>query len=199
MKKQIFFAHSAGPQGPGQGSHDLLSMLRTELSHEYEIISPLIERPNAPDYQQWRKVLKAAFAASKEPLILIGHSLGGSVLLKYLSEEKPDIRIQAMFLIAMPHWGAPDWEVDEFVLEKNFSDALRNIPAIYLYYSEDDEMIPMQHLTFYRNAMKNAVIRKLKGYSHEFNTGLPELVQDLIGSHPPSPPLEDEQRRLNQS
>lgn len=199
MKKQIFFAHSAGPQGPGQGSHDLLSMLRTELSQSYEIIAPIIDRPHAPDYQQWQKVLNAAFATTKVPLILIGHSLGGSVLLKYLSEQKPDVRIQAMFLIAMPHWGAPDWEVAEFVLEKNFSDALRNIPAIYLYYSEDDEVIPMQHLTFYRNALKNAVVRKLKGYDHEFKTGLPELVQDLTGSHPPGPPLEENRDRMSQS
>ncbi len=32
-----------------------------------------------------------------EPVILIGHSLGGSILLKYLSEEKPVILIAGLF------------------------------------------------------------------------------------------------------
>ena len=180
MKKQILFAHSAGPQnGPGQGSHDLVSWLRAELNDEYEIFAPVIEHPESPTYTQWKKVLKAAFAATKDPLFLIGHSLGGSVLLKYLSEETPPIAVDGLFLIAVPYWGAEDWKVEEFMLRKDIEKALRDIPAIYLYHSAEDESVPVSHLSLYRNKLKNAVVRELKGYGHEFSHGLPELVKDL--------------------
>src|SRR5690606_23113232 len=91
--KRILFAYSAGSQdGSGEGSFDLVSTLKTELSDEYNIQYPIIDDPDAPTYQAWKK-LDSVFEKNMEPLILIGHSLGGSVLLKYLSEEEVDISI----------------------------------------------------------------------------------------------------------
>src|SRR6187200_185770 len=92
--KKILFAHSAGAQyGKGKGSYDLVKYLKSKLSGEFEMLFPKIEKPNSPTYEKFKKMFALAFNDITEPIILVGHSLGASTLLKYLSEEKPDISI----------------------------------------------------------------------------------------------------------
>jgi len=62
-KTKIFFAHSAGPQyGHGKGSYDLVKYLKTELPEKFQILFPIIERPNAPTYDKFKKLFMLAFA-----------------------------------------------------------------------------------------------------------------------------------------
>ncbi|MEP7252030.1 MAG: alpha/beta hydrolase [Ginsengibacter sp.] len=175
--KKILFAHSAGPQyGKGKGSFDLVKYLRSKLSGEFQIMFPVIEQPKAPTYSKYKKMFAASFAKITEPVILIGHSLGSSTLLKYLSEEKPGISVQGLFLVATPHWKS---NMKEFELKKDFQTFLKDIPIIYLYHSKTDAHVPIEHLTFYENAFNTATVRKLPGKEHAFPEGLPELVEDI--------------------
>jgi predicted alpha/beta hydrolase family esterase len=175
--QKILFAHSAGPQyGKGKGSYDLVEYLKSKLSHEYKILFPTIEKPTAPAYEKFKKMFASVFATITDPVILIGHSLGGSTLLKYLSEEKPVIPITGLFLVATPHWGS---NMKEFQLKKDFQAALKNIPAIFLYHSTNDTEVPFENLAFYENAFTTATVRKLPGKEHTFSKGLPQLLSDI--------------------
>ncbi|MFB1051250.1 hypothetical protein [Paraliobacillus sp. JSM ZJ581] len=61
-------------------------------------------------------------------MIIIGHSLGGSVLLKYLSEQAFNQFIARLFLIAAPYWGKDDdWQGEEYTLLENFNSKLPKI------------------------------------------------------------------------
>ena len=175
--KKILFAHSAGAQyGKGKGSYDLVKYLKIKLSGEFEILFPKIEKPNSPTYEKFKKMFALAFKEINEPVILIGHSLGASTLLKYLSEEKPDISISGLFLVATPHWKS---DMKEFQLKENFQASLKSIPTIFLYQSKYDSEVPFEHLEFYEKIFKNATVRKLPGKEHIFSKGLPELVSDI--------------------
>ncbi|MEP6596143.1 MAG: alpha/beta hydrolase [Ginsengibacter sp.] len=177
-KKQIFFAHSGGEQeSHGKGSYDLVLFLRAELGDKFNVHYPIIEKPEEPTYAMWNKMLKTEFTKLKDSVILIGHSLGGSMLLKFLSEEQIKLEITALFLIAAPWWGKEGWNVDEFVLKKNFVSTLPDIPLISFYHSKNDEIVPYQHLSFYRNLFPSAFIHEVKGKDHAFQKGLPELVE----------------------
>lgn len=178
--KKIFFAHSGGAQGSeGQGSFDLVSYLKNELPNDFEIHYPLIDVPEDPSYQKWKNLLDQEFKNLKEPVILIGHSLGGSVLLKYISEEKPKISISSLYLVATPQWGKNGWDIDEFVLQENFEHELGDIEKVYLYHCKEDSIVPFKHLSFYKKAFPNAVVRVLEGTDHIFSKGLPELIGDI--------------------
>jgi uncharacterized protein len=178
--KKILFAHSAGEQGSkGEGSYDLVSYLQEELVNEYEISYPIIEVPESPTYKNWKNMLQKEFTAIEEPVILVGHSLGGSVLLKYLSEESPKILVLALFLVAAPHWGKDGWNVEDFVLNENFELKLNHIKHVFLYHCKEDEIVPFKHLSFYQKAFPNATVRLLNGTDHVFANGLPELVNDI--------------------
>lgn len=176
----VLFAHSGGGQGyPGQGSFDLVSCLRQELVGKYEITYPIIEDPEAPTYEMWQRLFSQEFNKLHKPKILVGHSLGGSMLLKYLSEEKPNVDISALFLIAIPHWGETGWEVDDFKMNTDLGGELSHITKIFFYHSHDDFIVPFTHLEFYKSAFPNAIIRVLKGNDHAFAKGVPELVSDI--------------------
>ena len=176
--KKILFAHSAGPQyGRGKGSYDLVLYLKSKLSGEFDILFPIIEKPGAPTYEKFKKMFASAFAKITDPVILIGHSLGASTLLKYLSEEKPPVSIAGLFLIATPHWTS---DMKEFELKTNFQASLKTIPAIFLYHSKNDTSVPFENLNFYKNAFKKATIRELPGKEHIFSKGLPALVSDIL-------------------
>jgi uncharacterized protein len=180
QRQQILFAHSAGTQeGPGEGSFDFVSQLKSALAKDYEIHYPIIDDPEAPTYEMWRTMFDDALRKISKPLILIGHSLGGSMLLKYLSKEQPDTDITALFLVATPAWGKRDWKVAEFMLRKDFQKSLGNIPRIYLYHCINDEIVPFDHLNFYTKAFPMATVRALDGNDHAFANGLPELVADI--------------------
>ena len=175
--KKILFAHSAGPQyGNGKGSYDLVKYLKTKLSHEYEILFPTIEKPVSPTYAKFKNMFAAAFKNITEPVILVGHSLGGSTLLKYLSEEKPAISITALFLVSTPHWKS---NMKEFQLKENFQTSLKNIPSIFLYHSKNDTDAPFESLEFYKKSFKKATVHILPGKEHIFSKGLPILVSDI--------------------
>jgi predicted alpha/beta hydrolase family esterase len=174
---KIFFAHSGGPQyGPGKGSYDLVKYCRSKLGKGFKILFPTIEKPNDPTYAKFKKMFRSAFAAINEPVILVGHSLGASTLLKYLSEEKRDLSILGLFLVSTPHWKS---DMKEFELRKNFQASLKDIPKIFLYNSKKDTEVPIDHLEFYAKAFRTAVVRKLNGKEHIFSKGLPQLVADI--------------------
>lgn len=178
--KQILFAHSGGGQGsPGEGSFDLVSYLKKKLSSEYDIHYPIINDPEAPTYKMWKKLFSTEFKKIKQPLILVGHSLGGSMLLKHLSEERPKITIKALFLVATPLWGRNGWDVEDFVLQENFEAGLKNKTQVYLYHSINDAIVPYKHLDFYKVAFPHSTVRVLNGTDHAFANGLPELVADI--------------------
>jgi predicted alpha/beta hydrolase family esterase len=179
MKIPLLFVHSAGPQNLYEGSGGLISHLRESLGDLYEVRSPEMPDPENPRYELWREQLKKEFGHLKQESILVGHSLGASVLLKYLSEEKYNVSIAALFLVAVPFWGNQEWAFDEFVLEKNFSSRLATIPFIFLYHSRHDDWVPFNHLDQYARRIPGAIVRTLEGHEHEFNKGLPQLITDI--------------------
>ncbi len=175
--KKILFAHSGGPQyGEGKGSYDLVKYLKSKLSAEFEILFPTIEKPTSPTYEKYKKMFAASFAEITEPVILIGHSLGGSMLLKYLSEEKSTISISGLFLVSTPHWKS---NMKEFQLKTDFQNLIPGIPAIFLYHSKNDKYVPIENLKFYETVFKTATVRELPGTDHAFAKGLPKLVSDI--------------------
>lgn len=178
MRNQILFAHSGGSQnGPGMGSYNFVKWLQKQLGAGYEIAYPIIENPDAPTYKMWEVMLQKEFSKFGEEIILIGHSLGGSMLLKYLSENESDVKIVGLLLVATPYWGINGWDLNEFTLKKDFSKFLPSVDSVHLFHCTDDPFVPFEHLNFYKQDLTNATVHELQGNSHAFADGLPELVE----------------------
>jgi predicted alpha/beta hydrolase family esterase len=180
MNRQVFFLHSAGAQGPHEGSSDFVGWLTDTLGSACNVLYPKMPNPEEPDYESWKAELRKELAKLGGELTFVGHSLGGSVLLKYLVEEPFKNPIAGMFLVSVPFWGGDeDWQHESFRLPKDFARKLPRIPRIYLYHSVNDPIVPFAHHRLYAEALPHATIRKLKGNEHTFSQGLPELAADI--------------------
>jgi uncharacterized protein len=176
VTNQILFIHGAG-EGAYKEDQRLVDSLKDALGDEYRVAYPQMPDTGNPGYPSWKAQLDKELAVVE--LILVGHSLGASVLLKYLSEEKPQASLIGLFLLAAPYWEAPDWQVDEFTLKDKFAARLpKNLP-IYFYHNRDDEIVPFEHLACYKAQLPQATAREYDTGGHQFENGVSEVAQDI--------------------
>lgn len=186
MKKQVLFLHCAGPQGPHTGSDDLVAGLKAMLGTHFRVRYPRMPDLDDPRYQSWKAQLEKELATVNDPVILVGHSLGGSVLLKYLSEVDPPKAVAGVCIVAAPFWGQKGWKSRDFALRKDRSK-LGQIPRLFFFHSHDDEVVPFSHVNCYAEIFPDATIRELNGFGHLFTNGCAALADEIkrLGRKPP--------------
>lgn len=178
--KQVLFIHSAGPQGENQGSKGLLQSLKSELGSAFQVIAPQMPDPEDPQYPEWQKKLKEEIASLEDGAVLVGHSIGGSALLKFLSEEQHGKSFAKLITIAAPFWGIDDeWELKDFALAEDFASRNSLLPEVVLFHSIGDEIVPFKHLEKYLETLPGATVRQLSGSDHIFQEGLTEVAEEI--------------------
>lgn len=179
MHRQILFIHGGG-QGSYEEDKKLVVHLQERLGSSYNIRYPQMPNAEAPEYQLWRAQIAEELAMLDDGVMLVGHSLGGSVLLKYLSEEQITKSIAGLFLLAPPYWGGDeDWQVAEYMLQEDFATRLTSIPYTFLYHSRDDVWVPFAHLALYAEKLPHATIREFADRGHQFKDDLSEVAEDV--------------------
>ncbi len=177
---KLLFIHSAGRQKGSKSSTPLLNYLKEQLSDSIEIVHPKMPFPEAPESSLWLDRIDSEIHRHDCDWILVGHSLGGSVLLKYLSERLLENNIRGLFLIASPYWGADEnWQWDDFELDELFHLKLPAIREIHLYHSIDDEVVPATHMEVYASRFYDPKVRFFKGQNHYFAKPFPQLLEDI--------------------
>ena len=177
MTGTVLVLHSAGPQGPGEGSEPLVLRLREELGGEFEVLFPVMPgTAEEPHYEPWRDRLASELEPLQGRVIVFGHSLGGSVALKYCAEAGFAEKVVGLVTAAAPYWGTSDWE-EEWALPEGWPAEGPRLPPAILFHSRDDEEIPFSSLERYAERLPDATIRPLDGNGHLYDRGdLSEIV-----------------------
>jgi uncharacterized protein len=179
MNRQVLFIHGGG-QGAYEEDRKLAENLRDVLGAAYDDVRyPTMPDADHPEYEAWKNQIAKELTALDGEVLLVGHSLGGSILLKYLSEENVERPVAGVFLIAPPYWGAEDWQVSEYELQANFASKLPQELPVFFYHSRDDEVVPFAHLALYTEKLPRATIREFDGHGHQFNNDLSEVARDI--------------------
>jgi predicted alpha/beta hydrolase family esterase len=178
MTRNVLVIHGAGEPLRREGKVYWEPLLQHGLGSAYVVRAPRMPEPEDPNYRDWAERLAELLEQTEVP-VLVGHSFGASVILKYLSEVAVRPPLFGVFLAAVPFWGP---KFPEFALRADFGARLRDLSPLYLYRSADDPVIPSEHLERYRKALPHAVVRTLDGRGHEFDQpDFPELVADIRG------------------
>ncbi len=167
MKKQVLFI-----QGGGEGAYAVDKRMAAALQHalgaEYNVVYPHMPEEADPEYETWAAQISKERAALGDNAISVGHSVGGAVLLRHLSEAKNDKPMAGLFIIAAPYWGAEEWQAD-----------LPSELPVFLYHSRDDTVVPIAHLAQFAQKLPQATIREFDGRGHQFNDDLSEVGEDI--------------------
>jgi uncharacterized protein len=176
MARSILVIHGAGEPRRRRGKVYWEPLLGDSLGRGYRILAPRMPRPEHPRYWTWARRIDELLRSRRRP-ILVGHSFGASVLLKYFAETVRRPAVAGLFLLATPFWG-PDFP--EFALPPDCGERLRDLSPIRLYHSRDDSEVPFEHLERCRRILPHAIVRALDGRGHEFNQArFPELAADI--------------------
>ncbi|MGJ7029949.1 alpha/beta hydrolase [Niabella hirudinis] len=180
MRKQILFIQGGGDDGYTTDA-PLAASLQQVLGNEYRVHYPQVQADETiiEVAQQWLGEIGRQITAAKDGLILAGHSLGASMLLKYLSENSIKTSIAGVFLVAPPFWnGDQDWQ-QPLKLQEGFANQLPKKSPIFFYQCRDDEVVPFEHFTRYRQELPGAVFRELDKGGHQFNNDLSVVAADI--------------------
>jgi predicted alpha/beta hydrolase family esterase len=178
VKKQVLFIQGAG-EGAYEEDGELVRSLRDVLGTEYKVLYPKLPEEEISGYGAWKARISKELAALDGQVILVGHSVGSSVLLKYLSEERVEKSLAGIFLIAAPYWGAGGWQVDEFTLDEGHVAKLLKALPIFFYHSRDDDIVPFAHLAMHAEKFPQATFREFDGRGHQLNNDLSEVAADI--------------------
>ena len=104
MKSHVLFVHGGG-EGAHEADEKLAASLRDALGGGYDVRSPKMPNEGSPEVEAWKDRISEELAAMDGEVVLVGHSVGAFVLLKYLSEEEPEKPVAGLLLVAAPYVG----------------------------------------------------------------------------------------------
>lgn len=150
------------------------------LGKQFQIIRPRMPLGDNANYDDWAIHFKRYFPKFRNNIILIGESLGGIFLAKYLSENKFPKKILSTYLVCAPFDNTIPGEdlVGGFKLKPNLSLLEKNSKHLYLLFSRNDDVVPVTHAKKYAIKLKNANIIIYKHIKGHFKISqFPEIVK----------------------
>ncbi len=154
--------------------------LTKTLGPRYEIIRPQMPMKENARYDEWKIHFERYIPHLRANCVLIGNSLGGIFLAKYLSENIVPKKIRSVFLVCPPFDGDLPSEdlAGGFVLKKNLTRLNTCAENLHLLFSKDDDVVPAACAEKYRAKLPNAhiVIYKSKNGHFKIST-FPEIVR----------------------
>jgi len=192
VHRQVLFL-----QGAGEGTHDewddkLVASLREALGDGFDVRYPRLPDEDDPTASTWVPVIRRELASLDRGAVVVGHSVGGALLIQALDGDATTARavdrpLGAIVLLAAPFVGEGGWPTDDFELSDAIgSRLLANVP-VYVFHGTVDDTVPPAHAELYARAIPHADVRHLPGRDHQLDNDL-RVVADVIRGLPPLPP-----------
>jgi len=154
--------------------------LRSDLGEDFEVILPQMPNKVNARYEEWKIMFEKLIPFLRDGLILVGHSMGGTFIAKYLAENKFPHQIKATFLIAAPFGNnEPEYSLYTFSLPTDLKDLGEQAGQIFIYHSSDDPLVPTRDADAYIQALPHADKKILTDRGHFNQERLPELVEEI--------------------
>ena len=154
--------------------------LQKKLQSKYEIIRPRMPLQDNAKYRDWKILFERYILLLKKDYTLIGSSLGGIFLAKYLSENKMPKKALSVYLVCAPF--DDDLPTEDlaggFTLKNDLALLEKNCKNLYVMFSQDDDVVPVSHAEKYRKKLKKGKILIYKGKRGHFTVSkFPEIIR----------------------
>lgn len=170
-------------QGGGDGGYEadeaLVVSLKSTLGKEFNVNYPKIQSNESESDYGWAKQIGKNISQCNDDFILVGHSFGASMILKFLSENTVTKKIKGIFLISTPFWSGNEEWITALKLKNDFADKLPVDVPIFLYHCKDDDEIPYSHFEQYKQKLSRAIFREIERGGHQLNNDLTLIANDI--------------------
>jgi len=154
--------------------------LQKELGEEFEVFTPQMPNKYNASYEDWKIWFERIIPFINDNVILIGHSLGGIFLAKYLSKNIFAKKISAVLLVAAPFDDKDLQEtLGDFILPLSLEKFYNQTKKIYLFFSNDDPVVPFEQMSKYKNVLLNAQMFTFTDRQHFNQESFPEILELL--------------------
>ena len=154
--------------------------LRKKLGKKVHIIQPRMPCKDNSNYDEWKIHFERFFPYLTDNIILLGNSLGGMFLTKYLSENQFPKKILAVYLTcpSFEDTSINKKQTSGFILKDDLSLINQNTDNLNLLFSKDDDVVPVSHAEKYRNKLPNAKITIFESKNGHFMIPeFPEIIK----------------------
>jgi uncharacterized protein len=153
--------------------------LSDKLGKNFDVLTPQMPNDWNARYKEWKIWFEKIVPALNNGVILIGHSLGGIFLAKYLSEETISKNIKATMLVAPPYNTEGEHPLVDFLIKKPLTKFIKQAGTIYIYHSKDDRIVPLSNFNRYKKELPDAITRLFTNKGHFTGETFPEIVNDI--------------------
>ncbi len=157
--------------------------LRENLGTDYEIFTPDMPNKQNAQYKEWKVWFERHAEHLRDGVILVGWSLGGIFLAKYLSENKLPVKIKCLFLLAAPYEISELKErenLTSFDYEKDrFNNVISQSEKLVILHSKDDFIVPYSHAEKYAKSLSEAEFVTFEDKNHFLVEEFPELISKI--------------------
>lgn len=176
-------------QGGGAGAHDewdnrLVESLRRELGDGNEVRYPHMPDEDDPNYARWSTAIRREMAEMDAGAVLVGHSVGATILVNTLAEQPPALQLGAIVLIAAPFVGEGGWSSDDFELTNDLGARLPPGVRVDVFHGLLDDTAPPGHAELFARAIPQARLHLLAGRDHQLNNDLSEVAEAICTDGP---------------
>ncbi|MCA9352212.1 alpha/beta hydrolase [Patescibacteria group bacterium] len=147
----------------------------------YELIRPRMPNKENAKYLEWKIWFEKSFEFLRNDIVLIGHSLGGIFLAKYLSENDFPVTIKQIHFVGSVYDLANKGKSQSDFNLTNFPGKLleKSIPEIHIYHSKDDEIVPFEESERYHEQIPGSQLHVFEDRGHFLDEDFPELFDQI--------------------
>jgi predicted alpha/beta hydrolase family esterase len=182
---QVLFVQGGGAGAHDEWDHKLVETLSRQLWPDYEVRYPRMPDEDEPTYSGWCMAIRREMKALHDGAVVVGHSLGGTILVNALAEEPANRELGAIALVAAPFVGTGGWPGDEFETPQNLGARLPEGVPVHVFQGVQDQTTPPSHADLYIRVIPQAHLHRLPGRDHQLNDDLSDVAR-MITSHDPA-------------
>ncbi len=176
-------------QGGGAGAHDewddkLVESLRRELGDGHDVRYPRMPDEDDPSHARWSPAIRREIADLADGTVVVGHSVGATILTNALAEQPPERQLGAIVLIAAPFVGEGGWPGDEFELPNDLGARLPRGVPVHVFHGLQDQTAPPSHADLFARVIPQAQVHRLPGRDHQLNDDLSEVAKAISTNEP---------------
>ena len=153
--------------------------LQHELGDDYQVLLPSMPNATNANYDEWKIYFDRICEVLTGDIILIGHSLGGIFLAKYLSENRITSHVAATILIAAPFDDETGEDLTKFKLTSVSDLFTQQAGDVIFFHGEDDPVVPLDEMKKYQYALPTATFHIVTAPDHFVRESFDELIDAI--------------------